>query len=248
MTLAELLTDHDLNIRRRHQGDDGRRLALAFAALREYLLEYAGLIETEQVTSAELFQFLLDYYPGQEEPETEVALALLDVAAGLSRRLLELGDRGTLLFAETEDLLRSELPRVIEALRLLREYTRRNDVRSEMGLAMPAEEGEEDEESIVAAATGGLDLVQDLEAVRFEEAQMDYFTVLRVDDSEAEGRLALASSSREILGEGIADPVRVPTAAAKLIRANDILYAEIAPGRDGWELLGAFALRPEESA
>ena len=74
---------------------------------------------------------------------------------------------------------------------------------------------------------------------------MDYFTVqpgIQVEGPS--GTLSLQSSSREILREGVAAPVHVPGPAAALLRPGDILYAEIAPGPTGWEVLEVFGLRP----
>jgi hypothetical protein len=234
MTLSTALDEYELLQRRRHRGEAGQQTALALSALREYLVDDSGLETTEGVTSDHLFSFLLEYYPSQEEPEPVVALALLDASAGFARWLLERGERAVARFAGSEERLKQDLPRVMDALALLREYTGKDELRSSV------EVSEEEETGPIGAMSSGLDRVVRLDQVDYLAAQMDYFTLRSVSD----GSLSLEASSREILGEGPAEPVPVPPAVTALLRPGDILYAEIAPGPAGWELLEVFGIRP----
>src|SRR5688572_23349735 len=89
MDLTTALDEFELLERRRHRGEDAQLRALALAALREYLVDYAGLETTENVSPDDLFTFLLEYYPTQEEPDALAALALLQSCAGFAVWLME---------------------------------------------------------------------------------------------------------------------------------------------------------------
>jgi hypothetical protein len=234
MKLDTALDEFGLLQRRRHRGEEGRRVTLALAALREYLATDAGAEDTEALKPADLIDFLLEHYPSEEQPDPEVALVLLEVCAEFALWLLERSERSLAPFAAAAERLREDLPRVMEALALLREDTRRDDLATTLSLS--AEESEEQ----VAEMTGGLDRLVRLDEVRYHEAQMDYYTVFSLGDDT----LALQSSEREALGEGVAEAVKVPARVTGLLRVGDIVHAEIAPGTGGWELLEVFGIRP----
>jgi hypothetical protein len=241
MRLETALDEFGLLQRRKHRGEEGKRVALAHSALREYLLEHAGIEETVRVSSDDLLNFLLEYYPSQEEPEVEVAMALLEVCSGFALWLIERGERSLAAFAREEERLREDIPRLIEVFGILREHTRQGDLRSEV-LVDPEEE--EGSDGPLGSLSSGLDRTVRLDVLDYNRAEMDYYTVERVE----EGAVALRSSGRDVLEEGLAEPVRVPLQATERLRVGDILYGEIAPGPDGWELLEVFGLRPGESA
>lgn len=239
MKLERALDEFGLLERRRRRGEEGQRTALALGALREYLVDHSGIEETERLSANDLFSFLMEYYPSQEEPDPAVGLALLEVSSGFATWLLERGERSLADFARASERLREDLPRVMEALVLLQEHARRGD----LGGTVPV--SDEDDGATAGEMTGGLDRLVSLDEIDYTGAQMDYFTIapeIRVEGQNA--FLTLQSSSREVLKEGVASPVHVPAVAAALLRPGDILYAEIAPGPGGWELLDVFGLRP----
>ncbi|MFN3651124.1 MAG: hypothetical protein ACK47B_16235 [Armatimonadota bacterium] len=235
MKLETALDEFETAQRRKLRGEEGRPAALALDALREFLLEQAGREETGQLTTEDLRAFVLEHYPSQEEPEGEVALLLLRTTRQFAEWLLERGERSPAQFLAGAERLERELPRVMEALAVLREHT----AQTRFGGAVEVAAGEE-EEAPTAAMTAGVDRVVELDRIDYAAAQLDYFTVERVSP----GALALRSSSRELLAEGLAEPVAVPEQAAELLRAEDIIYAEIAPVPDGWEMLEVFGVRP----
>lgn len=236
MKLETALDEYSLLLRRRHRGDDGRRTVTGLAALREYLMDYSGYDDTESVEPRDLFHFLLDYYPSQEEPDAEVAVALLEVTAGFAQWLVERGQRSLASVAAAEERLREDLPRVLSAYTVLRDHARRDDLSSTIELA--------DEESGVELGTmeGGVNRTAHLDRIDYAAAEEEYFTVR----SAGGGVLALQSAEREALGEVPAAPVLVPPAALELLRPGDIIHAEIAPGPAGWEILEVFGIRPGE--
>lgn len=249
MKLETALDEYGLLERRRRRGEEGQRTALALGALREYLVDHSGIEETERLSSNDLFSFLMEYYPSQEEPDPAVGLALLEVSSGFAGWLLERGERSLADFARASGRLREDLPRVMEALALLQEHARRDD----LGGTVPV--SEEEEEGEVGEMTSGLDRVVSLDQMDYTAAQLDYFTLEQISSQQSaigsqsglpipNASLSLRSSSRDVLKEGVASPVRVPAQAAALLRPGDILYAEIAPGPAGWELLDVFGLRP----
>lgn len=237
MTLEPALDEFELQQRRLHRGEEGRLATLGLAALREFLIDYSGFVETEEVTPRELLTFLLEYYPSEEEPDLPVALSLLNAATGLALFLVERGQRSLAPFVEGERNLREDLGRVLEARALLVEFARKDDLRSEAALV---EEEEEEEEQVLGSVSAGVDRVARLDQIDYAAAQIEYFTVAGSGDAG----LALTSVERDALGEGPADPVKVPARAAELLRAGDIIHAEIAPGPAGWELLEVFGVRP----
>jgi len=237
MKTETALDEFGLLERRRSRGEDGRRTVAALAALREYLVGYAGLEDAESVRAADLFQFILDYYPSEEEPDVDVALALLDASAGFARWLVERGERGAAPFLLAEDRLREDLPRVLEALAELKEHFQRNDLEPEVLLE------DEEDGAPVGAVGSGVSRVVRLDQVDYPAAEEDYFTIARVGPDS----LTLTSAQREALGERPADNVRLPPEAAGRLRVGDIIHAEIAPGpmeSNTWELLEVFGIRP----
>jgi hypothetical protein len=232
MDIQTALDEFGLLQRRRHRGDRGQVNAAALGALGEYLIGYSGYEDSESITPEDLLEFLLEYYPAQEEPDPDVALNLLEVAGEFSLWLLERGERGTATFAADLERLRVDIPRVFEALVLLREYVRKDDLAPPV---MAEEAGQ-----LVGELGSGVDRVARLDQLDYTQAETDDYHVARVD----EGALELASPTREALGIGPASPVTVPPAAAERLRTGDRIQAEIAPGPAGWELLEIFGIRP----
>jgi len=233
MKLEAALDEYELRERRRNRGEDRRQADLARAALREYLLEYSSFEETGELRAGDLFTFLLEYYPSQEEPETEVALALLDAAEALTLWLLERGERGLAPFAGAAERLREDLPRTIQAQAVLQEHARRDDLTPAVPLA------EEDGDGDAGSLSSGVDRVAHLDRLDYGAAEEEYYTVREVEA----GAVLLHSAEREALGEGLLR-VLAPAPASELLRAGDILHAEVAPGPAGWELLEVFGVRP----
>lgn len=234
MNLSNALEEFGLLQRRRRRGEEGQRTAAALAGLREFLVDYSGFEETEQVRPPDLMTFLLDYYPAEEEPEPEVALALLEAAAGFALWVVERGDRTLAPFLAREERLRRDLGRVLEALSALKAHARREDIGGAVALAA------EDEQGDVGSMGAGVSRVARLDEVDYPSAEEEYFTVRRAEPE----KLELQSAEREALGEGPVGPVIVPARASELLRPGDIIHAEIAPGPAGWELLEVFGIRP----
>lgn len=234
MNLPSALEEFGLLQRRRRRGEEGQRAAAALAALREFLVDYSGFESTEDVSASDLMTFLLEYYPAEEELDAQVALALLDAAGGFALWLLERGERGLAPFAAREERLREDLPRVVEALALLKEHARREDIES--SLTLDGAEGEAE----IGSVGSGLSRVARLDEVDYAAAEDEYYTVRQ----SREGALELHSAERRALGEGPVGPVPVPARAVELLRAGDIIHAEVAPGPAGWELLEVFGIRP----
>ena len=234
MKLDQALDEFGLEQRRRHRGEEGRRTAAALAALQEFLIDYSGFTETTEIQPADLLQFLLEYYPAEEEPTVEVALALLEVSAGFALWLTERGERQLAPFYAMRERLQRDLPRVLEALDLLKRHAHRDD------LTMPMEVSEDGEEQPLGTLSSGAERVARLDQIDYTAAEQDYYRVARV----TEGALVLRSEARDALGEGAAEPVTVPLEASERLRPGDIIHAEIAPGPAGWELLEVFGIRP----
>jgi len=234
LKLAAALDEYSLNLRRTRHGADRAVAEAALAALREYLLDYCGHDELAGVTAEDLFAFLLDYSPAEEEPHPEQAAALLEAAAGFAAWVIDRGDRALAPFAAARGRLEEDLPRAAAAYLALRDHARRDD------LSTPVEAAPEEQPEAVATADSGLHRLARLDQIRYEEADNDRFTLVRV----APEGLTLTSPGRAVLGLGDAMPVRVPAEAAALLRSGDTLHAEIAPGPDGWELLDVFSVRP----
>ena len=233
MKLSHALDEFDLQQRRLRRGPEGRLAATALSALREYLADYSGFDETTEIAPKDLYAFLLDYYPSEEEPDAEVAMALLDVAEQFSLWLLERGERGLAPFAAEAERLKADLPRVLEAQERLKQHTRRDD------LAPPAELLDDEENESVGAIGSGVNRVARLDQIDYPSAEQDYWIIRRTQPA-----LSLQSPQREALGEAAAEPVVAPVEAVGLLRAGDIIHCEIAPGPAGWELLEVFGIRP----
>lgn len=234
MKLTQALEEYDLLQRRRHRGEEGRLAAAASSALREFLVDYSGFEATTDVHPRDLFTFLLEYYPSEEECDPEGARLLLEAAAGFALWLVERGERGLAPFLAAEERLKEDLPRVLEAFAIIRDHTRRDDLAPAFALT------DEEETEQVGAIGSGANRVARLDQVDYTAAESDYWTVRRVEAAA----VALQSSAREALGEAPAGPVQVPSEAARRLRPDDIIQCEIAPGPDGWEVLEVFGIRP----
>lgn len=234
MNLSQALDEFDLLQRRRHRGVEARLTGTALAVLREFLINHSGFVDTTEIRPADLFAFLLDYYPSEENPEPEVALALLDAAAGLSRWLIEREERNLTPFAAAEFSLREDLPRVVRAFQTLKEYAHREDF-SGPGVVTD-EEGEEE----LAQVETPFNRVARLDQIDYAAAEEEYYSVDRIE----ENRIFLSSLERQALDEEPAGPLTLPPEAASLLRRGDTIHAEIAPGSTGWELLEVFGVRP----
>lgn len=233
MKLIAAFDEFSLQQRRLRRGEDGPTFRGALAALREFLMDYSGYVETEEVSPGDLFTFLLDYYPSEEEPDPDVALALLETAAAWALWLVERGGRHLAPFVAAEERLRADLPRVAQAYALLQAHTRRDD------LAPPVELT--DEEATPRGAVGaGVNRVARLNEVDYASSETEYWVVRRVDPAG----LTVQTPQREVLSEPEIQPVLLPAGAAGMIAAGDIIHAEIAPGPAGWELLEVFGIRP----
>lgn len=224
--------------RRRDQGEGAVGFAAAVDSLREYLLDYAGLEETGAISPEDLTAFLLEYYPSQEEPDSDVAAVLLQVTSAFALWLVERGERRLDPFLAAEERLRENLARVLGALALLKDYTHRDD------LGPPVVVTSEDDGAEAGLLDSGLNRVARLDRHDYASADQDYFTVRSV----REGSVTLHSAQRQALGEQAIEWVDVPPAAASLLRAGDIIHAEFAPGPEGWELLEIFGIRPGDAA
>jgi hypothetical protein len=233
MNLQAALDDYGLARRRKHRGEEARQTAAALSALREYLLDYSAYEDTCEIRPADLFAFLLEYYPSEEEPDAEVALALLEAAAGFALWLVERDERALAPFAAAEERLREDLPRVLRAFTLMRDHARRDDLSSSLDL--DTEEGE----SFGTLATNANRLAR-LDQIDYASSEEEHFTVTAVDEAS----VTLTSRERQALGEGAVGPVLVPAEAAKLLRVGDTIHVEIAPGAAGWELLEVLGVRP----
>ncbi|MBM3459163.1 MAG: hypothetical protein FJX77_11600 [Armatimonadetes bacterium] len=238
MTLQQALDEFELLQRRRLSGTDREITVTAVRALREYLLDHVGLEQAGELEDWNLYEFLLDYYPSQEQPELEPALFLLRTAAAFSRWLIERGERATAPFLEASDRLAADLPRTLRALELLQEHTRRDDLRSELDLEEPDEEGEGSHPLGVLSA--GLDRVARPGELDYDRAEEDYFAIRDV----GAGFFTLSSDSLLALGQESLGPVRAPEAATAELRPGDLFHAEVAPGRDGWQVIEVFGIRP----
>lgn len=260
MRLEQALDEFGVTERRRKRGEGGREAALSLAALREYLLEYAGHETSGDLTPQDLYAFLLEYYPSEEVPDADVALSLLDTTTAFATWLLERGERGLAPFLAREDSLREDLPRVLMALSTLEEYVERDRLGPPLLAETPADrnshepghpedapDAPDDPPSAGGELLGelgsGLDKMVRLDEVEYPDAEDDYYTVTEV----REDGFTVTSPTREALGQPPAR-VRAPLPGG-LLRAGDIIHAEIAPstgGREpeGWELLNVSGIRP----
>lgn len=233
MKLIAAFDEFSLHQRRLRRGDEGRLSAVALAALREFLVDYSGFEDTREVTPRDLFTFLLDYYPSEEEVDVEVGMVLLETTADLALWLVERGDRALSAVVGARERLRRELPRVLEAYDLLRAHTRRDDLEPEVALT-------DEDEAPRGAIGSGVNRVARLDEVTYGASETEYWEVQSVQAAS----LALQTAQRAALSEPPLQPVQTPEAAASLIRPGDIIHAEIAPGPAGWELLEVFGIRP----
>jgi len=233
MKLIAALDEFSLQQRRRHRGDEGRLTMAALAALREFLVDYSGFEDTRDVSPRDLFTFLLDYYPSEEEVDVEVGLVLLETVADLALWLVERGERTLSPVVGARERLRMVLPRVLQAFDLLRAHTRRDDLAPEMALT------DEDEEPRGAIGSG-VNRVVRLDELTYASSETEYWTIQAVKGAA----LSLQTPQRESLGEVPLQPVQLPEGAAGLLAAGDIIHAEIAPGPSGWEMVEVFGIRP----
>jgi transcriptional regulator with XRE-family HTH domain len=236
LNLKTALDEYALLLRRRARDRDLARQEAALGALREYLSDYAGREETQELLPADLTHFLVEYYPSQEEPDAEVAATLLEVSADFGEWLLERGERSLRPFVAKRERLAADLRRTLEAFQILREDLSSRELETPTLL-----DGEEDEQETPIGAIGtGLSRVADLHLIDYPSAEEERFRVLVAKP----GALTLHSTARAVLGQAPAEPVRVPAGVAERLRPDDILHAEIAPGPEGWELLEVFGVRP----
>lgn len=234
MKLDQALDEFDLLQRRRHRGAEGRLEATALSALRQFLTDYSAYLDTTEIRPSDLFSFLLDYYPSEEEPDPEVGMALLETTSGFARWLIERDERGLAPFAAAEFGLREDMPRVMELFRILKDHAHREDP-SGPGVVTDEEGNEE-----LAHVETPYNRTHQLEQIDYASAEEEYYSVERNDD---EG-VFLTSTERQALESGPAGPLNVPAAAKERLRVGDIIHAEIAPGPRGWELLEVFGVRP----
>jgi hypothetical protein len=244
MKLDEALDEFDLWMRRSRQGEDRVAATAAASALREYLVDYAAISDSEALRPRDLLDFLLDYYPREEDPDPEVAQILLEVTADLARWLVERDERSLAPYLRVSERLRKDLPRAFEALGLLREHVARLDLSRphlvEMDEQADGEEEEPEEAQPVGVLDSGLHRIASLDEIDYPEAEVARFRVVET----AGDHIFVQSPSREALGEPPAGPLRLPAPAAARLKPGDTLHAEIAPGRAGWELLEIFGIGP----
>jgi hypothetical protein len=207
---------------------DARTVALEL--LQEFLGDYASLQTRDALSAADLEEFFVDWYLRRPGAEATFAVTLLETV----RDWLEWSDREALpglsdRFQPLYERLREDLPRVLEAWEILAQELRQAQ-------ADEAEEaGLEDLPALPSAGlvSSGLNRIIRPEEIDYSAAREDYFRIETVEESS----LTLQSPTGAELGEGAIGPVPVPERVAELLRAGDILYAEVAPGRQGWEIL-----------
>jgi hypothetical protein len=246
MRLKSAIDEYRLLTRRRLRGEEAREASAALDALSEYLVDYEELPTCEDLEPAHLLDFLLDYYPREEEPDEAVADVLLSTALGFAEWLMQRGFRKAASFLRHSEYLRDSLPRVCRLLRVLREHVHQDNLSSSVCVAATSDLAEwtatDDprQEQLLGVLGSGLERVEDLEALQYDLAEEEHFRVLAVNGTA----LVLQSREREALGEPPAGPVFIPAEALALARVGDIIHVEIAPSPGGWGLLEVFSVRP----
>lgn len=231
--IEEFQQQFDVDVR---TGERDTRV-VALDLLLEFLGDYAALQQLEALTNGDLEEFFLDWYLRQPGVDAEFAVTLLDaVRAWLGWSDERYRMQHGAMFQDLYERLREDLPRILEAWTILAEgleQAQEDDAR-EAGL----------EELTPAATTSlissGLNRVLRPDEVDYSAAREDYFRIERVDETA----LVLQSPSGRELGEPPIEPVRVPEAVAERLRPGDQLYAEVAPGSAGWEILEVGRLLP----
>lgn len=221
-------------VARRELDDDALRERLAaLGVLREYFLDYAGLEQLEQVKPEDLRQFALDWLLRSGEADAATAAAALAALRSwitASARSLSPGvlPEALRLLSEME----IEVPRALKAAEILAAAARGED----LDAAELATEGE----AAVGALSAGFDrtVSGDLD---WSRAAQDEYRVESVAGAELLLRASLPGAAEAVPPVG---PVRVPAAAASLLRPGDILNLEIAPGEGGWEVVDVLAVYP----
>ncbi len=206
------------------------------ARLQEYLEGDALGEPREVIKPDDLRAFFRDWYRQDEDvtPEATERLgaALLGFARWLDNRADDSSAQSTHVAAMAP--LADALPRTARIAALLRRHARRED----LGEAIPVEEAAGG--SPLGTISGGVNRVIRPEEIDYARAEEDTFTVAAIDERS----VSLLSPSRAQLGEGVAGPVAVPVRVARLLRVGDVLHGEIAPTRDGWEVLNIETVYP----
>jgi hypothetical protein len=222
MNLALALEEHE----RQLGTSAGARRRAALRLLREYFVEYADIPEIEALAPADLEDLLARWYLCHEQADPEGALDVLDaVEAWL--RWLDRGDEEsgrsaagrTAPFLALAERLREDLPRAIEAYRLLRAHVHRHAL---AGVTAEDEAGEP-----LFRLTGGLSHVVRPDEVEYARAEQDHFRVESIEGDQA----ALQSPSGARLGQPPLFPVLLPPGVGPLLRKGDTLCVEVAPRR-----------------
>jgi len=222
-------------LRRNARGEELRELLAALHVLREYFLDYAELNTVEAIRPADLREFGRDWLIRSEEATAASAATALQALEGwvaAFARYHEEPARSEL--AHVAAVLRREVPRALEVRDLLRAHLAGSDLGAAFELAA------EEDEIPVGSASAGLDRIVQLEGVDFSQAEQDEWELI---DFDAEGLMLRRLLTTEGI-EPLAGPVRVPPAAAALLRPGDILNLELAPGPQGWELLEVLGVYP----
>lgn len=239
MKIDAALREFERSLRRRIQGDDRQIASLAIQALAEYLEQDCKVEVSEQLSSGHLIEFLLDYYPRQEQPEVIVGEVLLSTCEALCHWLVDRGERRTSPFLVIADRLHSDFPRSIRLFQALYESVDRGEMPDTVDVHLPGDEDYEPGAQQALLSTG-LDRVTDLGEVDYDRSEEEYYRIERIDPAG----LMLWSREREALGEGTVGPLVVPAGALAELRVGDILHVEIAPAGETWRLLEVFRVRP----
>src|SRR5262245_12020420 len=102
MNLTQAFDEHERDLGR----SAGARRAGALRLLREYFVEYAGLSDTDALTSSDLEDLFARWYLGHERADPEDVLDLMEAAEGWLRWLdrRDEGDRALRFLALAERL------------------------------------------------------------------------------------------------------------------------------------------------
>lgn len=211
----------------------GAQRIAALRLLRDYLVDYADILEIGALTSFDLEDFFTRWYLAHEQADPEGALDVIEAAEGwlgwLDRR--DAGDR-VLHFLALAGRLREDLPRAIAADRLLRAHIHRHD---EAGITAEGSAG-----GPLLRLTGGVTRVIRPEEVDYARAEQDHF---RVEGLEGD-RASLQSPVGARLDQPPLFPVLLPPGVASFLRAGDTLCVEVAPTAEGWEVLDVSGVFP----
>jgi hypothetical protein len=242
MDLAHALDEHEQQLGTRSSRQAGTGSS-PLDLLRDYLLEYAGMTETEQIQQADLADLCARWYLSHEAADPQGALELV---AAVERWLVWLDRRDPGARAEefrpVAQRLREDLPRAIRALRLLQAHVHREDYPD---VAAQSSSGEP-----LMLLSSGLSRVIRPGEVAYERAEEDDFRIEAIHG----GHVSLQSPLGAHLGRPPLSPVLLPPEVALLLRVGDTLHAEVAPAThpsgageepgEAWEVLEASALFP----